>query len=439
MGDWVIIIVFLAAIGGCVGSFLNVVIFRVPDDLSLIWPPSHCPQCRNQLKWWENVPVLSWFYLKGRCRYCQAPIHMQYPIVEAIGAALFVGLYLVYYTDELAVGLGHPYSTGFAQSWPIYAVHIVLLCALLATTWIDAKLYIIPLEIPWLSTGIALIALPVFALWRPDSIIDHIVMPTVTVWGVNAAFGGVAGLLLAMLLLHWKILPRSFDDEEMHELEEKTAQLLQTDGEPVEQPQSSEETDEPAPGGDAEDQEQSQPEDESAETEDEPTEAPTVNPAEVFLTYSHPRREVLKEVLFVAFPIIGVIAAWMLEPWPAQPGFSPFIRVLAGVVYGYLVGGGMVWLTRIFGTLGFGKEAMGQGDVHLMAAIGAALGWKAVCLIFVIAPFLGLTYVVLAVGASRAMRGQVRIIPYGPYIALATLVVMLFPGPVWAMLRDLIW
>jgi leader peptidase (prepilin peptidase)/N-methyltransferase len=99
-----------------------------------------------------------------------------------------------------------------------------------------------------------------------------------------------------------------------------------------------------------------------------------------------------------------------------------WLSVLGGVALGYLVGGGIVWAIRIFGTLGFGKEAMGLGDVHLLAAVGACLGWIDAVLAFFLAPFIAL-YVVLVQSAWTG-SGR-RAMPYGPYLAVATVVVVL--------------
>lgn len=81
---------FVFVLGACVGSFLNVVIYRVPAGLSLLFPPSRCPHCLNQLKAYDNVPVLGWLWLRGRCRYCKNPIAIRYPLVEAATGILFV-------------------------------------------------------------------------------------------------------------------------------------------------------------------------------------------------------------------------------------------------------------------------------------------------------------------------------------------------------------
>ena len=77
-------------LGLCVGSFLNVCIYRVPLGKSLLRPPSHCPSCSRQLRWFENVPVVGWLALGGRCRTCGARISVEYPFVEALTAAIFV-------------------------------------------------------------------------------------------------------------------------------------------------------------------------------------------------------------------------------------------------------------------------------------------------------------------------------------------------------------
>lgn len=82
------VIVFV--LGAAIGSFLNVVIYRLPAGLSLLRPPSRCPRCLTRLKKRDNVPVLGWIWLKGRCRYCQNSIPIRYPLVEAATGILFL-------------------------------------------------------------------------------------------------------------------------------------------------------------------------------------------------------------------------------------------------------------------------------------------------------------------------------------------------------------
>ena len=81
------IIVF--ALGASIGSFLNVVVYRLPAGLSVLWPPSRCPRCLSKLKSYDNVPVLGWLWLKGRCRYCKNNISRRDPLVEGITGRIF--------------------------------------------------------------------------------------------------------------------------------------------------------------------------------------------------------------------------------------------------------------------------------------------------------------------------------------------------------------
>ncbi|HIQ50483.1 MAG TPA: prepilin peptidase [Nautiliaceae bacterium] len=85
------IIIFI--IGVCIGSFLNVVIYRVPKQKSIITPPSSCPNCNTQIKPWHNIPIISWILLKGRCKYCNAKISIRYPIIEFLTGIIAVLVY----------------------------------------------------------------------------------------------------------------------------------------------------------------------------------------------------------------------------------------------------------------------------------------------------------------------------------------------------------
>ncbi|MEB3282962.1 MAG: prepilin peptidase [Lyngbya sp.] len=82
------LIVFV--LGASIGSFLNVVIYRIPAGLSLLYPPSRCPHCLTRLSPFENVPVFGWLWLRGRCKHCHAPISIRYPLVEAATGLLFL-------------------------------------------------------------------------------------------------------------------------------------------------------------------------------------------------------------------------------------------------------------------------------------------------------------------------------------------------------------
>jgi len=84
------------ALGASFGSFLNVVVYRLPANLSILWPPSRCPHCLHQLLKRDNIPIFGWLRLKGRCRYCKSRISVRYPLVEAIAGVLFLLVFWKY-------------------------------------------------------------------------------------------------------------------------------------------------------------------------------------------------------------------------------------------------------------------------------------------------------------------------------------------------------
>lgn len=94
----VAVIVFV--LGASIGSFINVVVYRLPAGLSILWPPSRCPHCLHQLGKLENVPVLGWVWLRGRCRHCKSRIYLRYPVVEAATGLLFL---LLFWTFGLSI------------------------------------------------------------------------------------------------------------------------------------------------------------------------------------------------------------------------------------------------------------------------------------------------------------------------------------------------
>ena len=88
--DSVTLVLLIFIFGAAIGSFLNVVVYRLPESLSLLYPPSCCPKCRVRLKAYDNVPVFGWLWLLGRCRNCKQPIAFRYPLVEFVTGCLFV-------------------------------------------------------------------------------------------------------------------------------------------------------------------------------------------------------------------------------------------------------------------------------------------------------------------------------------------------------------
>ena len=136
--DW-IWFVFTFAFGCCVGSFLNVVIYRLPQDKSLIRPGSFCPACGKHIRFYDNIPLVSWVLLRAKCRYCKAPISLRYFIIEFLTGLVFVGLFYLYFRADIRSGMG----TFFGGGWFIYLLHIIMLSAFIAASAIDLKLWVI--------------------------------------------------------------------------------------------------------------------------------------------------------------------------------------------------------------------------------------------------------------------------------------------------------
>ena len=86
--------VFIISFGAIFGSFLNMLIYRLPREQSIISPPSRCPKCGNSLKWYMNVPILSYIFLGGKCFYCKEPIPIRYLVVEVLEVMIFLVCYL---------------------------------------------------------------------------------------------------------------------------------------------------------------------------------------------------------------------------------------------------------------------------------------------------------------------------------------------------------
>ncbi len=92
-------LIWYGIVGACIGSFLNVVVYRLPNNLSLIKPGSHCPNCKHAIRWWHNLPVLGWILLRGRCWDCRQSIPIRYPLVELANGLAWAGLF---YWDVLS-------------------------------------------------------------------------------------------------------------------------------------------------------------------------------------------------------------------------------------------------------------------------------------------------------------------------------------------------
>lgn len=133
---WIDISIFV--LGTLIGSFLNVVIYRIPREESIVFPSSHCPLCQHPIYWYDNIPLLGYLFLKGRCRFCHGAISIRYPFVEAMN------------------GLGYLFLVHqFGLSW-IWLAYALLYSSLLAVTFIDLDHQIVPdvITLPGLVIGV---------------------------------------------------------------------------------------------------------------------------------------------------------------------------------------------------------------------------------------------------------------------------------------------
>ncbi len=439
---------FFGAVGASLGSLINVIAYRVPLGQSVITPPSRCPACGTRLTWRENVPIFGWLMLRGRCRFCRSRISPEYPLVEALVGVLFAGLFVLWFGLDGSRELGFTAGAwspewagnGLAATWPIFVTILLLVASLVAMTLVDAKTFTIPLVLAWVPTVFALVVLPAHAGWfeavhgpvyasaaRPGLWLAEdgtrwlsatgwlwsLPTPGVRDWGwIGGSLGGTVGIGVSLALLKLGLIRRSFADYDQWEagvLANAEAERVAARARAAEAGQA---TDDAGP-------------------------VRADLPADLWVQYPHARREMIKESAFLFAPVaLAVVGAWLASRWAfgaMDPVVDPegfvvpgvvaplWLLVLSGVLWGYLVGGGVVWAVRILGSLGFGKEAMGLGDVHLLGAVGACVGWIDATLGFFAAAFVGLAWAVLgAVSGGKLPRAM----PYGPFLAVGTLLVI---------------
>lgn len=482
---------FFFALGAIVGSFLNVVVYRLPRGENLVVPSSACPKCGTKLTWRENLPIIGWLMLGGRCRFCRSKISPEYPLVETLVAVLFGSVFALWFMDPSIFEIGGLIDTGawtpewaevnrLTRVWPMVTLVLYLLASLVAITLIDARTFMIPLEIPWLAGLLGLIVHPALAAYiqanggldarrfvRPEQaeLVHAWIIPGASGPWLGLAIGGICGIAISCILLRLKILPTSFADYEAWEKqaieqEERQKALAETADLPVEDPSA-----EPVKGiltrtllltgpaialmalGASVGMRLAGKPNEgmlvgllvglligivlrnryvNAALDSE--EGASLDP--MWVQYPHARREVLKEILFLLPAILlGLLGFWLARPdGPLGQSLADpplWLYALGGSLLGILVGGGIVWGVRILGSLAFGKEAMGLGDVHLMAAVGACLGWIDPLLAFFIAPFFGIAWTIASVVLSRFIKREGSALPYGPHLAAATVVVLL--------------
>lgn len=164
-----------------IGSFLNVCIARIPEGLSIVSPGSRCPRCKKPIRPYDNIPVVSWLVLQGKCRNCQLPISPMYPVVELLTGALFVLTY---------------YSFGISLSTFKFLFFVCLVMVLMVT---DILVRILPDAVNWFGFGIAL---AFAAHLPPDELFGHWfryqALPPMLIGVLDALIGAAFGSLLLL-------------------------------------------------------------------------------------------------------------------------------------------------------------------------------------------------------------------------------------------------
>lgn len=438
--------IFLWLFGLCVGSFLNVVVYRLEARLSIARPVrSFCPCCRAGIAWFDNVPVLSWCLLRGRCRHCRAPISVQYPLVEALTGLIFVLTYHLLCAAPSRAGLP---DARLPTDLPLLLSWLALAAGLIACAALDLLSYTVDVRI---TNAVLVVGILSHVLWpRPDFFASHTAPATaagalaaflaagVLMWitAAHAApdedeesaptpepptpepraarFGGAAGSLLLVVLAVWLILIPAVPD---------LARAVPHDL-PIVVPLAAVFLVTVLVGS------HRRPADEEIKTAIE-EERP------------HARRMALRELLWLSPAIIAAAAALALIAlvpgaragweaalrWTPAGDFAP-VGGLTTAVGGAVIAAATGWFVRILFTLSFGREAFGVGDIHILAAIGAAAGWDMALLGFILSIGIALAGVLLGL-----LLKSTTIIPLGPWLGLGVILALWWSRPAASLVK----
>ncbi|MFH0946040.1 MAG: prepilin peptidase [Planctomycetota bacterium] len=364
----VVVIIFAGLLGAMVGSFLNVVIYRLPRGLSVAHPKrSFCPSCSRQIRWSRNIPILSWLLLNGRCADCQAPIPFRYFAVELATAILFTILAAMRFA-----GLVEPGPEAFL----LLAADCLMASLLVAIAVIDFQHAIIPdpLTVPWMPLMVLLVWL------QPDllrgKMLDPATLETGPVWPVAALAGLAAGGLPALF----------FDF-----LSRRRVQV-----EAGSDPESA------LPGEDEE-----------------------------FSIWREARQMALPLLLPAALGSAALVLLTRGLDLSARPELSAALSSAAGAGMGLL----FVYAIRFLFSALFAREAMGLGDAKFLGLAGALLGVEGSLLVFLLACALGSIPAILGLllKAPLATAGLL-VAAILPLVALEPMAEALSPGVALAVL-----
>lgn len=471
---------FFTALGLCLGSFANVLIHRLPLDRSPREPKwSACPHCQTRIRWHDNIPVLSFLLLRGRCRNCKLPISVRYPVVELAMAIVFVALADAFLLapDRASLKLSVLGGTErLAADWPMLLAHLVLFFGLFVMSAIDLEHYWVDIRF---TNFAVLVGFVMHIAWTPKASLDTWPRPgPVMAVASLAALAGVAGAWLLLSLSPWNV-----EDEPGSETAAErgapdphgSAQSSASEAPSVPVSISSPyELREPSNRGPVAVMlllvaaiwvlaclekaevlpaagvyrfglaalglfaliltlgQVVRPSDEQVyeEIEEESGSARLVAVQELAFFLPAVAFAILLGWLVFGHPGLSAAADARLhwigaDALRASGGSWQPLNGLATAACGFVIGGAVGWLVRILFTLLFGKEAFGTGDIHIMAAAGCVAGWPVVVLGFFLACFLAMVGWLAALPFKRT-----RAVPLGPWLSLAFLIVVLFYQPI---------
>lgn len=486
-------------IGGAIfGSFLNVVIYRLPRGLSISRPRrSHCLHCGQRIRAHHNVPVIGYLLLRGRCYDCAAPISLIYPVIECATALLFLSVWDALFIARVFPEMGH-----LSSDWPIAIAVLVLFCGLLATSVMDIESYTIDIRISVLTMIVGVACHAVWGLPSTDSAVGN--DPGHTVWASGGAgaleprpaadegrlppalclIGAAMGLTWCLTALIGMRVA-SIGRRNAQTGDEAVGSLAEAEPPPPEEATAYIDT-----GGQG-----FQPLTIIAfalgigglavwvlffPTADSgfslsagplrgvlgiasfmlllilaslvPRESDERIIEEITAESPRARSVVLRESLWLlpaVFGGIGVLAyllwtgrmdegfAELLSVQPAASGWFDPLQAALRAVACMCLAAGMGWFVRIIGSLAFGKEAFGTGDIYIMASIGAVLGFWSVVFAFFLAAVLALVGVL-----ATLLRKRSRAVPFGPWLALGAFTTLWAYGSLVAFFKPvgrLLW
>lgn len=477
-GAWIIPVGILGAL---VGSFLNVVIFRLPRGMSVCSPAwSFCPSCEKRLLPWHNVPIIGWLFLRGRCHFCSQSIPVVYPVVECLTALLFVTTWDACFTGRVNAAPGSD-----PAHWAYVASLIVMYAGLIATAGMDIESYSLDIRVPLFTLAVSVILLGIQEVATPLKSGSSEIPPGMTCVALAAGVGWLLG---------WPLTRRLAMRTSDHDTAERTESAPVTaDGEAA----ASEST------GTAPSADNATSCEAAAANHDAPT---TFQPLPVILltaaliafiiwTSTAPnwpahlatftagqvrgcvvvaiflvvmilvsmvsrdaddeivttlererfsaRSVAMRELICLVPALAAGIAAfvvlrsrgWLGLDWSAllqesiglqgEPvGATAWCVGALQAIANAVIAAALGWAVRIGGTMAFGKEAFGTGDIYLMAAIAAAGGWFMMLIAFFASALLALIGVV-----ATSMHKTARAIPFGPWLGLGALAALYLERP----------